>query len=317
MQKVNTLFGEFVEELKKKKNRKNLLRTAESLYRDIELNRNEIKCPTDLEELLRSTRTKKEKKRDIILMFYKFYEQKTGIKIETDLQSKIIVDNQLLRVYLILQYIQDNKMDLEIMSDVFMMSQKSIKKTLNSLEDGVEFKEIKVKIPMKKEDGTKFSVRSYHPIFLNLTMTEIVTMTAGLLELSKDETIYSPLLKKIAKDVYAQLTPYGKGNVTKVLKNKDLSEDLKREIDTYRGQISSSLMEMYKTGFDGDITVSCDDKEYCFLCCRVISYENDEVVIITKDNKEKIFKFHNIVNCNSHYDNRFENNIKLEEYEIN
>ena len=96
-----------------------------------------------------------------------------------------------------------------------------------------------------------------------------------------------------------------------------ISEDFKREIDTYRGQISSSLMEMYKTGFDGDITVSCDDKEYCFLCCRVISYENDEVVIITKDNKEKIFKFHNIVNCNSHYDNRFENNIKLEEYEIN
>ena len=104
MQKVNTLFGEFVEELKKKKNRKNLLRTAESLYRDIELNRNEIKCPTDLEDLLRSTRTKKEKKRDIILMFYKFYEQKTGIKIETDLQSKIIVDNPLLRVYLILHY---------------------------------------------------------------------------------------------------------------------------------------------------------------------------------------------------------------------
>ena len=67
MQKVNILFGEFVEELKKKKNRKNLLRTAESLYRDIELNRNEIKCPTDLEELLRSTRTKKEKKRDLLI----------------------------------------------------------------------------------------------------------------------------------------------------------------------------------------------------------------------------------------------------------
>ena len=81
-------------------------------------------------------------------MFYEFYEQKTGIKIETDLRSKIIVDNQLLRTYLILQYIQDNKMDLETMSDVFMMSQKSIKKTLNSLEDGVEFKEIKVKIPI-------------------------------------------------------------------------------------------------------------------------------------------------------------------------
>ena len=38
--------------------------------------------------------------------------------------------------------------------------------------------------------------------------------------------------------------------------------------------------------FDGEITVSCDDKEYCFSCCRVISYENDEIVIITKDNKE-------------------------------
>ena len=106
MNDVKTLFQEFVETLEDDRNKRKYVSLAKSFCEEIEEHSDEIKYPVDLEELLRSSKTKKEKKRDLILMFYDYLKEKIGTEIESDLKSKIIIDDSLERKVAVIQYIQ-------------------------------------------------------------------------------------------------------------------------------------------------------------------------------------------------------------------
>ena len=85
MENVKDLFHQFVDELKNEERKKAVVVAAEKFYGEIENSSEEIRDPVDLEEILRSSKTGKEKKRDLLLRFYRFYENKTGIAVESDL----------------------------------------------------------------------------------------------------------------------------------------------------------------------------------------------------------------------------------------
>lgn len=79
------MFQEFVKTLEDDRNKRKYVSLARSFLEEIKEHSDEIKHPVDLEELLRSSKTKKEKKRDLILMFYDYLKEKTGKEIESDL----------------------------------------------------------------------------------------------------------------------------------------------------------------------------------------------------------------------------------------
>lgn len=303
MNKIEIVFQEFVKTLEDDRNKRKYVSQARSFFEEIKEHSDEIKHPVDLEELLRSSKTKKEKKRDLILMFYDYLKEKTGKEIESDLKSKIIIDDSLERKIAIIQYMQANPIDIEKISDLFMISTKSMGRILNELEEGVDILGTKVKIKMDRKGWNRYSVISHHPVFLNLTMSEVVALTVGLVDAAKDNDLYAPLFKKIARDVYANLTDYGKGCIARMPANQDFFSE---EIHAYEEQISSSLITMMKEECKGTIQIHSDGKDYVFTSCRVLSFDNHTITLMTRDGKEKVFSISDVYGCESHYGNRFE-----------
>lgn len=302
MNKVKMLFQEFVETLEGNSTKRKYVSTAKSFCEEIEEHSDEIKYPFDLEELLRSSKTKKEKKRDLILMFYAFLKEKKGMEIESDLESKIIIDDSLERKVAVIQYMQENPIDIEKISDLFMISTKSMSRILNELEEGVDILGTKVKIKMDREGWNRYSVISHHPIFLNLTMSEVVALTVGLVGAANNNELYAPLFRKIAMDVYANLTDYGKGCIARMPVSQDFFSE---EIHAYEEQISSSLITMMKKECRGTIQIHSDGKDYVFTSCKVMSYDDHTITLKTRDGKEKVFNISDVYGCESHYGNRF------------
>ena len=302
MNEVQTLFKEFKDKLEKDRT---YCSAASSLYKEIEKHSDEVRNPEDIEEILRSTKTKKEKKRDLILMFYDFVKEKTGKEIDTDLDSKIIIDDPTERMIAIIEYMQTNPIDIEKISDLFMMSDKSMRELLNELENGIDILGTRVKIEMDRKGWSRYSVKSHHPIFLNLNMTEVVAMTTGLLDAAKCNDLYAPLFRKIAKDVYDNLTEYGKGRVARMLKAQGVDGFFHDEIRLYEQNISASLITMLKEGCTGNIQIQSDGVDYVFTSCKVAGFDAGEVVIETADGKRKRFRVSDVYVCEDGFNNRF------------
>lgn len=306
MNEVQILFKEFKDRLV---NNRTYYSAASSLYKEIEKHGDEVRNPEDIEELLRSTKTRKEKKRDLILMFYEFVKEKTGEEIYTDLDSKIIIDDPIERLIAILEYMQTNSIDIERISDLFMMSDRSMRELLNELENGVDLLGTRVKVKMDRDGSNRYSVISHHPIFLNLTMQEVVALTAGLLDAAKTKELYGPLFRKIAKDVYDNLTSYAKGRVSKMLKAQGMQGFFFDEIRTYEEHISKSLITMLKEECTGNIQVNQDGVDYVFVSCMVVEFNNGKVVIEASDGKRRRFRVSDVYVCEDNCKRR----LKLED----
>ena len=305
MNDVQILFGQFINTLENRNSKKGVLDLSRSFYKEIERYGDEIRHPVDLEELLRSSKTKKEKRCKLILMFYDFVKEKTGVDIETDLSSKYIIDDPMERRVAVIQYMQTNPIDIDRIADLFMMSDRSMRELLNELEEGVDILGTKVKIKIGRECWKKYSVISHHPVFLNLTMTEVVALTVGLADAAKNNELYAPIFRKIARDVYDSLTEYGKGCIARMPKNQDMAEFFSEEIRHYEESISGSLITMMKEGCTGTLQIHSDGKDYVFASCKVIGYDDTDITLKTRDGKERSFNVANVYGCEYHMDTRF------------
>lgn len=237
-------------------------------------------------------------------MFYDFVKEKTGEEIDTNLDTKIIIDDPIERQIAVLEYMQTKPIDIEKISDLFMMSDRSMRELLSELEEGVDILGTKVKIKMDRDGSNRYSVISHHPVFLNLTMQEVVTLTAGLLDAAKTNELYGPLFTKIAKDVYDNLTEYGKGRVTRMLKAQGMDGFFFDEIRIYEEHISNSLMTMLKEDCTGNIQINHDGVDYVFASCRLLEYEKGEVVIEASDGRIRKFRVSDIYVCEDNYKRR-------------
>ena len=297
MNDVQILFGQFIHTLENRNSKKNDLELARSFYKEIKQHEDEIRHPVDLEELLRSSKTKKEKKCRLIMLFYDFVKEKTGVGIETDLDTKLIIDDPQERRIAVIRYMQTNPIDIDRIADLFMMSDKSMRELLNELEDGVDILGTKVKIKMDRDGSNRYSVISYHPIFMNLTMPEVVALTVGLVDAAKNNELYAPVFRKIAKEVYENLTEYGKGCIARMPKSQDVESVFLNEIQRYEENISISLMTMLKEGYTGNIQIQSEGKDYVFTSCKVIDYGCSDIVLATRDGKERCFKISEVFGC--------------------
>ena len=302
MENVKDLFHQFVDDLKNKERKKTVVVAAEKFYSEIENSSEEIRDPVDLEEILRSSKTGKEKKRDLLLRFYSFFENKTGISVESDLEDKVVVDNSQERLFAILQYIQTHPIEVEAMADFFMTSTKSMGKIAASLENGQKLMGKEIKIPVEREGWKRYSKVSYHPILLNLTMPEVTAMTIGLMEAAKEEILYSNQFVRVARDIYKGLTDYGKGCLSKLIKAKGMTEAFSREIRDYEDSISDNIITMLKTEKPGTIQINTNGTDYLFIDCFIIDNKEDSILIRTKNGKERWFPISDVYSCECHQD---------------
>ena len=302
MENVKDLFHQFVDELKNEERKKTVIVAAEKFYSEIENSSEKIRDPVDLEEILRSSKTGKEKKRDLLLRFYSFFENKTGISVESDLEDKVVVDNSQERLFAILQYIQTHPIEVEAMADFFMTSTKSMGKIAASLENGQKLMGKEIKIPVEREGWKRYSKVSYHPILLNLTMPEVTAMTIGLMEAAKEEKLYSDQFERVARDIYKGLTDYGKGCLSKLIKAKGMTEAFSREIRDYEDSISDNIIAMMKTGKPGTIQINTNGTDYLFIDCFIIDNKEDSILIRTKNGKERWFPISDVYSCECHQD---------------
>ena len=300
MENVKDLFHQFVEELKNEERKKSVIVAAEKFYSEIENSSEKIRDPVDLEEILRSSKTGKEKKRDLLLRFYSFFENKTGISVESDLEDKVVVDNSQERLFAILQYIQTHPIEVEAMADFFMTSTKSMGKIAASLENGQKLMGKEIKIPVEREGWKRYSKVSYHPILLNLTMPEVTAMTIGLMEAAKEEKLYSDQFERVARDIYKGLTDYGKGCLSKLIKAKGMTEAFSREIRDYEDSISDNIIAMMKTGKPGTIQINTNGTDYLFIDCFIIDNKADSTLIRTKNGKERWFPISDVYSYKCH-----------------
>ena len=304
MENVKELFHQFIDKLKNDVRNKALVTAAEKFLVEIENSSKEIREPEDLEEILRSSKTGKEKKRDLLLRFYSFFENKTGISVESDLEDKVVVDNSQERLFAILQYIQTHPIEVEAMADFFMTSTKSMGKIAASLENGQKLMGKEIKIPIEREGWKRYSKVSYHPILLNLTMPEVTAMTIGLMEAAKEEKLYSDQFERVARDIYKGLTDYGKGCLSKLIKAKGMTEAFSREIRDYEDSISDNIIAMMKTGKPGTIQINTNGTDYLFIDCFIIDNKEDSILIRTKNGKERWFPISDVYSCECHMDRK-------------
>lgn len=231
-------------------------------------------------------------------------KEKTGIPVDSALEDKVIIDDPQKRIIAILQYSQTHPMVVEVMSDFFMTSTKSMRKIVSSLENGKECMGKEIKIQVKRDGWERYSAVSYHPILLNLTMPEVTAMTIGLMDASKNEKLYSDQFTKIARDVYSGLTDYGKGCLSKIIKAKGLADAFSGEISAYENSISDNIIAMLKTEKSGTIQINSNGTDYLFIDCHIISYDGESILIRSKSGKERRFFISDVYSCECHLDRR-------------
>lgn len=234
-------------------------------------------------------------------MFYDFLKNDIGMRFDTDLGSKIIIDDELERKIALIQYMQMNKVNLQEIADLFMMSSKSMKRMLDELEDGVEILGTTVKIKMDRDKRNIYSVVSHHPVFLNLSIPEVLALTVGLAEAAENSELYAPLFRKIAKDVYDNLTDYAKGCVARMSKSHNAETLFNEENRSYEEHISSSLIKMMKEECDGTIHVHSGNKDYVFTSCRITELGDNTIILETRDGKVKQFNISEVYACESNF----------------
>ena len=76
------------------------------------------------------------------------------------------------------------------------------------------------------------------------------------------------------------------------------------EIRIYEEHISNSLITMLKEGCTGNIQANHDGVDYVFTSCRVLEYEEGEVVIETSDGKRRKIRVSDIYVCEDNYKRR-------------
>lgn len=195
----------------------------------------------DLEDYVRQSRTKKEKKVETLLFFYQYCKENLGIEIHSNLDKKIVIDDPLQRRIAIIKYMQYHKVTTSEIAEVFMLDERTVRTDIRALEDGIRIFDKDIKYNITHDKWKHCMEYSKHPVLLNLDMTEVIAMTIGLTEISKLETLFAPQYEKIASEIYSNLTEYAKGKIVRLIKEKNL-DFIHSEMNLYEKTISNALI---------------------------------------------------------------------------
>ena len=173
-----------------------------------------------IDHILISYRRNKGKLVDFIKEFRCYLQQEENITIEGSVFLAEIIDDPSERRIRIASFLHEPKEMKEIVSH-FFASDRTIRKDLAALRDGITFMGQKIQIE-KVREGRKIRYKStLHPIFLPLNLTEVYVLTVGLLNAVPRNHPYYKLYEYLAKYIFSQLSDYGK----KIIYDATAAED--------------------------------------------------------------------------------------------
>ena len=304
-EEMKELFRHFEGEVEQAYNRKNDLKVVKAMLAQLEENTSEEPVEAVLEELLRSSKGKKERHYKLILEFYAYVEEKTGHRIESHLRDYTIIDNPVLRRLDMIRYLQNHKSKTEEIAEKYMLDRRTMSNDLNALESGMEVLGTVFDVDLQRENWNYYTDKSSHPIMLNLDIPEVIAMTIGLMELSKKEALYGPQYRKIAKPIYSGLSEYAKTRIRPLMQRQGVESQFLEEVKLYESQLSYDLLTMLKSGCSGTIKIFHEEKDYIFVDCRLLGEHDDEIQLETRSGLKKCFPVKAVYSCEYHLKREF------------
>lgn len=199
-------------------------------------NENSNECLTFLlDEYVRSSKGDKSASAGIIREFYNYYKrQHPGFKIDTELDTIVLMDTPVLRQLEILKYLHE-KHTMKEVAQHFGMSAAAIRRDVDKLRNGIGFMGTRIRIEESKDPNhplSKYYESTAHPLFLTLNMTEVYLLLSALVFAeNKNEIVKGACHKnpyaRIADAIYSQLSDYGKRIINRAFADEKNFSDRK------------------------------------------------------------------------------------------
>ncbi|MGI6257030.1 MAG: hypothetical protein ACOYJU_03080 [Anaerovoracaceae bacterium] len=240
-----------------------------------------------LDEYVAGTQGDKTLPRKLALEFYEFL----GVdKEESILPAFRFMDIPLHRQLEIAKYLHEPHSVREI-AQHFGVSLDTIRDDLLALMDGIRIMGSTIRINEERESGQRFYRSTMHPVFLPLNLSEVILMTAHLLEDTKDSP-FEEVYRRMAGRIYGQLSPYGKSMVEERISPEDVAL-LREEDNRFRdeeeslksGELERQLLYAVKIGVADAITFQDEDGRRITLEDARIGVSNREYFISDRKGK--------------------------------
>lgn len=180
-------------------------------------NRREMNLSAKIEELgdtaklddyVKSLRTGKESTRKIIIKFYNYLVKKKGFKtIESDLYKKDFYGAVFERQLEIAKFLHKKRSVQEI-CDEFCIANRTVRKDLEQLEEGITVFDTTIQITKAKEGRKYYYKTTLHPIFLPLNLTEVYALTIYLDKIMDRKNLNKKVISSISERIKCQLSDY-------------------------------------------------------------------------------------------------------------
>lgn len=168
----------------------------------------ELGSTSNLDNYVKSLRTGKESTRKIIVKFYDYLMNKEGFDyIESDLYNKDFYGAVFERQLEIAKFLHKKRSTKEI-SDYFCISERTVRKDLQELEEGITVFDTTIQISKEKIGREYYYITTLHPIFLPLNLTEVYALTVYLNKEINDSNPNKTIVKNISSRIKGQLSEY-------------------------------------------------------------------------------------------------------------
>lgn len=165
-------------------------------------------CTEEIDDYIFGTRSRKETLRRIAVAFYDFLRREKGMAVESDLENTRFYDYPFERQFEIAKFLHEPHTNREIMEELNIGSERTLREDLEALRDGIEVMGTTVQITEEKRGRTRYYRSTLHPVFLPLNLTEVYALTVYMPRVMKDGSANAQIIQWIGDRVKAQLSDH-------------------------------------------------------------------------------------------------------------
>ena len=162
-----------------------------------------------MDEIIGANRGDKGKLVAFVTGFCKFVEREAQVVLEPRVFSAEVIDDPTERRLKMARFLHQPRSVDELVSH-FFQSDRTIRKDLAAMEEGISFMGQRIQIRKTREGGKIRYQSTLHPVFLPLNLTEVYALTAGLLAIIPRGSPLYDIYQYLAEFIYGQLSDYGR-----------------------------------------------------------------------------------------------------------
>lgn len=196
----------------------------------------------------------------------------------------------------ILKLLHDRKMRIGELAETFNVDDRTIRKDIESLRDGMDLLGIRFQIESKHEGSQKHYYKStVHPIILGLNLSELLALLKILEERSKGRA--GDVYKNIFQSIYSQMTDYAEDIIAPKLEGKYEKTNIINllEEEAFKQSKDYKLMFWEKSGNFIEITYLDTESSQTTEEVRLIGTKGDQIRIQKKDGNKNWINYNDIM----------------------